>query len=111
MDQVTGLKNSQDGPPPLPGCFLDGAWRVRTSVLRQTWATPKTRGFFVSCVDKKDAGVAERKTGLLAGGAFAPYKRFAKGKTLAQGQFTCPEYLNRRRVEAAKGRRNPKRKT
>ena len=25
------------------------------------------------------------------GGAFAPYKRFAAGKTLAQGQFICPE--------------------
>ena len=27
------------------------------------------------------------------GGAFAPYKRFAAGKTLAQGQFTCPEHF------------------
>ena len=33
-------------------------------------------------------------TGLLAGGAFAPYKRFAAGKTLAQGEFTSPEHFN-----------------
>ncbi|ERK61187.1 hypothetical protein HMPREF1545_01689 [Oscillibacter sp. KLE 1728] len=33
-------------------------------------------------------------TGLLAGGAFAPYKRFATGKTLAQGEFTSPEHFN-----------------
>ena len=32
--------------------------------------------------------------GLLAGGAFAPYKRFATGKTLAQGEFTSPEHFN-----------------
>ena len=30
--------------------------------------------------------------GLLVG-AFAPYKRFDFGKTLAQGQFTCPEHF------------------
>ena len=35
----------------------------------------------------------EYPIGLLAGGAFAPYKRFAAGKTLAQGQFTCPEHF------------------
>ncbi|MFR6095274.1 MAG: hypothetical protein ACLUIW_07915 [Dysosmobacter welbionis] len=33
-------------------------------------------------------------TGLLAGGAFAPYKRFTTGKTLAQGEFTSPEHFN-----------------
>ena len=37
-------------------------------------------------------------TGLLAGGAFAPYKRFATGKTLAQGEFTSPEHFNHRRA-------------
>ena len=26
-------------------------------------------------------------------GAFAPYKRFAAGKTLAEGQFICPEHV------------------
>ena len=29
------------------------------------------------------------RSGLLAGGAFAPYKRFACGKTLARGRFTA----------------------
>ena len=47
--------------------------------------------------------------GLLAGGAFAPYKRFATGKTLAQGEFTSPEYFNHRRVERPTGAK-PKRK-
>ena len=32
-------------------------------------------------------------TGLLAGSAFAPYKRFTTGKTLAQGEFTSPEHI------------------
>ena len=27
-----------------------------------------------------------------AGRRFAPYERFAAGKTSAQGQFTCPEH-------------------
>ena len=48
-------------------------------------------------------------TGLLAGGAFAPYKRFATGKTLAQGEFTSPEHFNHRRVERPAGAK-PKRK-
>ena len=43
-------------------------------------------------------------TGLLAGGAFAPYKRFATGKTLAQGEFTSPEHFNHRKVERPTGR-------
>ena len=30
-------------------------------------------------------------TGLLAGGAFAPYELFAAGKTSAQGEFISPE--------------------
>jgi hypothetical protein len=47
--------------------------------------------------------------GLLAGGAFAPYKRFATGKTLAQGEFTSPEHFNHRRVERPTGAK-PKRK-
>ena len=41
----------------------------------------------LSCVDEKDAGMgwgpAKR------GGAFAPYKRFAAGKTLAEAEFTA----------------------
>ena len=48
-------------------------------------------------------------TGLPAGGAFAPYKRFATGKTLAQGEFTSPEHFNHRRVERPTGAK-PKRK-
>ncbi len=32
--------------------------------------------------------------GLPADGAFAPYERFAFGKTSAQGQFICPEHFN-----------------
>ena len=43
-------------------------------------------------------------------GAFAPYKRFAKGKTLAEAEFISAEHFNLRRVEAAFGRRNPKQK-
>lgn len=31
---------------------------------------------------------------LPAGGAFAPYERFAFGKTSAQGQFICLEHFN-----------------
>ena len=34
-----------------------------------------------------------------------------KDKTLAQGQFTCPEQLKYRRVELPSGQRNPKRRT
>ena len=45
----------------------------------------------------------------LVGGAFAPYKRFATGKTLAQGEFTSPEHFNHRRVERPTGAK-PKRK-
>ena len=37
-----------------------------------------------------------------------PYKCFAADKTLAEGQFICPEHLDHRRMEAAKGCRNPK---
>ena len=48
-------------------------------------------------------------TGLLAGGAFALYKRFATGKTLAQGEFTLPEHFNHRRVGRPTGAK-PKRK-
>ena len=41
-------------------------------------------------------------TGLLAGGAFAPEQAFwPKAKTLAQGQFICPEHVK------SKGRRPP----
>ena len=50
-------------------------------------------------------------TGLLAGGAFAPYERFAAGKTSVQAEFTSAEHLEHRRVEPPSGRRNPKRKT
>ena len=32
--------------------------------------------------------------GLLAGGAFAPFKGFRAAKTLAQGEFTSPEHFN-----------------
>ena len=32
-------------------------------------------------------------TGLLAGGAFAPYELFAAGKTSAQGEFISPKRL------------------
>ena len=40
-------------------------------------------------------------TGLLAGGAGAPYKVFASDETLAQGEFTSPEHSN------TEGRRPP----
>ena len=67
-----------------------------------------------------------------AGGAPAPYKRFAGGKTLADcarrrvsernrrsaaalgaemAEFTSAEHWNHRRVERAIGPQNPKRKT
>ena len=49
-------------------------------------------------------------TGLLAGGAFAPYECLAAGKTSAQAEFTSAEHLNHRRAEAAFGCRSPKRK-
>ena len=55
-------------------------------------------------------GPQRRPTGLLAGGAFAPYERFAAGKTSAQGEFTSPKHFYHRRVEPPFGRRNPKRK-
>ncbi len=41
------------------------------------------------------------------GGAFAPYERFAGGKTSAQAEFTSAEHLQYRRVEAAMGRHHP----
>ena len=53
-------------------------------------------------------GPQRRPTGLLAGGAFAPYERFAAGKTSAQGEFTSPKHFYHRRVEPPFGRRNPK---
>ena len=34
------------------------------------------------------------QTGLLAGGAGAPYERFAAGKTSAQAEFTSAEHFN-----------------
>ena len=34
------------------------------------------------------------RSGLLSGGAFAPYKCFAAGKTLAQGRLRRPEHCN-----------------
>ena len=40
-----------------------------------------------------------RATGHLAGGANAPYERFAAGKTSAQAEFTSAEHLNHRRVK------------
>ena len=51
------------------------------------------------------------QTGLLAGGAFAPYERFAPGKTSTHGKFILPEHFNRWRAEPPFGRRNKKRKT
>ena len=45
------------------------------------------------------------------GGAFAPYKRFAAGKTLAEAEFTSAEHFKHRRVKAASGRRNPQKRT
>ena len=35
-------------------------------------------------------------TGLLAGGAFAPYERFAAGKTSAQAEFISAEHFKPR---------------
>ena len=58
---------------------------------------PKTKGhpfgcpFVLSCPQSIDAG--QDRGPAQRGGAFAPYKRFAAGKTLAQGQFTCPEHF------------------
>ena len=49
-------------------------------------------------------------TGLLAGGANAPYERFAASKTSAQAEFTSAEHLDHRRVERANGLRNSKKK-
>ena len=59
---------------------------------------------------RRDTQEQNHPTGLLAGGAFAPYERFAAGKTSAQGEFISPEQFNHGRVEAAFGRRNSKRK-
>ena len=47
--------------------------------------------FFFSCPNTLDAGQNRRPTQW--GGDFAPYKRFAEGKTLAQGGFTSPEHF------------------
>ena len=52
----------------------------------------------------------EYPIGLLAGGAFAPYKRFAAGKTLRRGNSLAPSIFHHRRVELPSGRRNPKKK-
>src|SRR5699024_5298280 len=48
-----------------------------------------------------------RPTGFPAGGAFAPYERFAADKTSAQAGFTSAEYF-RSKGEAAPRRRNKK---
>ena len=50
------------------------------------------------------------KTGLLAGGASAPYDRFAAGKASAQAGFISAEHLKHRRVEQANGPAEPKTK-
>ena len=50
---------------------------------------------------------AARVTPHSGGGAFAPYKRFAAGKTLAQGEFSSPEQFKGRgprRMEHPVGR-------
>ncbi|HJA63665.1 MAG TPA: hypothetical protein H9719_05985 [Candidatus Intestinimonas stercoravium] len=52
----------------------------------------------------------DRPTGHPAGGAFAPYERFAAGKTSAQAESISAEHFNQR-VEAAFGGWNPKRET
>jgi hypothetical protein len=52
---------------------------------------PFVMSFFLSCPNTIDAwpepGPAQR------GGAFAPYERFAVGKTSAQGEFISPEHV------------------
>ena len=52
----------------------------------------------------------ERSPARRAGGASCAAQAFCpQGKTLAQGQFICPEHVKFRRVEPPAGRRNPKR--
>ena len=44
-------------------------------------------GTFLPCVDEKDADI--RLGPARRGGAFAPYKRFVAGETLAEAEFTA----------------------
>mgnify|MGYP005792510673 CR=1 FL=1 len=88
------------------------------------------RGFRCLVLAKKTQTPARAPQG--GGGAFAPYKRFAAGETLADcarrrvsernrrsaaalgaemAEFTSAEHWNHRRVERAIGPQNPKRKT
>ena len=57
-----------------------------------------------------DSVVGVLPTGLLVNGAFAPYGRFAAGKTAAQAEFTSAAHCKHRGVERANGPRNQKRK-
>ena len=50
-------------------------------------------------VSKRAAVISAKR-----GGASAPYKRFAAGKTLAQGEFISPEHIQSKGVPA---RREP----
>ena len=45
----------------------------------------------VPCVEEREAGIGWGSA--RRGGAFAPYERFAAGKTSAQGEFISPEHL------------------
>ena len=44
----------------------------------------------VPCVEEREAGIGWGSA--RRGGAFAPYERFAAGKTSAQGEFILPEH-------------------
>lgn len=71
--------------------------------------TPKGVVIFMDWVNSlRTAAMGPRTAGrrICAVQAFSP-----EAKTLAEGQFTCPEHFNYRRVEPPSGRRNPKRKT
>ncbi len=63
---------------------------------------------FWSCVNRMGASQSWGPTRW--GGAFAPYKRFAPGKTLAQGQFTCPEHVQSPEGGGGLGPPEPKKK-
>ena len=64
---------------------------ARLRERRKTWIRAKQGIPELSCVGEKDTDVGRGPT--RRGGAFAPYKRFAAGETLAGAEFTSAEHF------------------
>ena len=81
--------------------------------LRPAEPKKKDTTYIVSFFEMPDQSgyLQPKRSGLLSGGAFAPYKRFRRRrKPWRRANSFRPSILNQR-VEPPSGRRNPKRKT